>query len=155
MVVIFLLIGIAWKLAHVNPICVASPWPHHKQYQELAEAMEKGHVFLEHEPSEGLLNAPNPYDTIYLQANGIDYRADYAYYEGKYYVYFGVVPELLLYLPYYLLTGEHMFNYVAVFLFYSGFILAVFALYWEIIKRWFAKVPFSLSFGECAYGLRR
>lgn len=142
MVVIFLLIGMAWKLAHVNPICVASPWPHHKQYQELAEAMEKGHVFLEHEPSEGLLNAPNPYDTIYLQANGIDYRADYAYYEGKYYVYFGVVPELLLYLPYYLLTGEHMFNYVAVFLFYSGFILAVFALYWEIIKRWFAKVPF-------------
>lgn len=141
-VVIFLLIGMAWKLAHVNPVCIASPWPHHKQYQELAEAMAEGHLALEFEPSEGLLNAPNPYDTIYLQANGIDYRADYAYYEGKYYVYFGVVPELLLYLPCYLLTGHHMPNYMAVFLFYSGFILAVFALYWEIVKRWFGKVSF-------------
>ncbi|MDE7013064.1 MAG: hypothetical protein K2P19_00100, partial [Kineothrix sp.] len=110
-VVLLLLIGMSWKLAHVNPVCVTSPWPHHKQYQELAEAMAEGNVALGFEPSEGLLNAPNPYDTIYLQANGIDYRADYAYYEGKYYVYFGVVPELLLYLPCYLLTGHHIPNY--------------------------------------------
>ncbi len=137
-----LLTAMAWKLAHINPICVTSPWPHHKQYQELAEAMAKGQVSLDFEPSEGLLQAPNPYDTIYLQANGIDYRADYAYFEGKYYVYFGIVPELLLYLPCYLLTGHHLPNYIAVFIFYSGFILAVFALLWEMIKRWFPKTPF-------------
>lgn len=139
-----LLIGMAWKLAHVNPVCVVSPWPHHKQYQELAEALSEGHCYLDFEPSEGLLNAPNPYDTIYLQANGIDYRADYAYFEGKYYVYFGVVPELLLYLPCYLLTGRHLPNYIAVFLFYSGFILAVFGLFWEVVKRWFPRTPFFL-----------
>ena len=135
---------LAWKLAHVNPICIVSPWPHHKQYQELAEALAEGHCYLDFEPSEGLLNAPNPYDTIYLQANGIDYRADYAYFEGKYYVYFGIVPELLLYLPYYLLTGRHLPNYMAVFLFYGGFILAVFALFREMVKRWFPKTPFFL-----------
>lgn len=142
--VALVLVGVAWKLAHVNPICVVSPWPHHKQYQELAEALAEGHCYLDYEPSEGLLNAPNPYDTIYLQANGIDYRADYAYFEGKYYVYFGVVPELLLYLPCYLLTGRHLPNYIAVFLFYSGFILAVFALFWEMAKRWFSRIPFFL-----------
>lgn len=139
---VLLLTGMAWKLAHVNPICIVSPWPHHKQYQELAEAMAEGHFYLDFEPSEGLIQAENPYDTIYLQANGIDYRADYAYFEGKYYVYFGVVPEILLYLPYYLLTGEHLPNYIAVFLFYSGFLLAVFALLWEIVKKWFSKTPF-------------
>lgn len=139
-----LLIGGAWRLAHVNPVCVASPWPHHKQYQELAEAMARGQVALDIEPSEGLLNVENPYDTIYLQANGIDYRADYAYHEGRYYVYFGVAPELLLYLPCYLLTGRQLPNYIAVFLFYSGFILAVFALFREIIKRWFERTPFSV-----------
>lgn len=143
-ITVLLLIGIAWKLAHINPVCVTSPWPHHKQYQELAEAMAEGNFYLAFEPSEGLLRAPNPYDTIYLQANGIDYRADYAYFEGKYYVYFGVVPELLLYLPCYLLTGHHLPNYIAVFLFYSGFILAVFALFWEIIRKWFPKTPFFL-----------
>lgn len=143
-VVVALLILLAWKLAHVNPICIQSPWPHHKQYQELAEALAGGSVSLDVEPSEGLLQADNPYDTIYLQANGIDYRADYAYFEGQYYVYFGVVPELLLYLPCYLLTGHHLPNYMAVFLFYSGFILAVFALYREIVRRWFAGTPYFL-----------
>lgn len=140
--VILLLMAAAWKLCHINPVCINAPWPHHKQYQELAEAMAEGHFYLEMEPSEGLLQAPNPYDTIYLQANGIDYRADYAYFEGRYYVYFGVVPELLLYLPCYLLTGHHLPNYMAVFLFYCGFIAAVFALLWEAVKRWFPRTPF-------------
>ena len=147
--VILCLIGLSWILTHVNPICITSPWPHHKQYQELAEVMAKGHFDLNAEPSEGLLNAENPYDTIYLQANGIDYLADYAYYEGKYYVYFGVVPELLLYLPAYLLTGHHMSNYMAVFLFYCGFILAVFALYREVIRRWFGRTPYFLYLMLC------
>ena len=148
-VVIVLLIGLAWGLTHVNPICISSPWPHHRQYQELAEVMAKGQLYLDAEPSEELLNVENPYDTIYLQANGIDYFADYAYYEGKYYVYFGVVPELLLYLPVYLLTGHHMPNYAAVFLFYCGFILAVFALYREAIRRWFVLTPYFLYLLLC------
>ena len=147
--VIVLLMGMAWLLAHINPICITSPWPHHKQYQELAEVMAEGHVDLNAEPSEGLLYAENPYDTIYLQANGIDYMADYAYYDGKYYVYFGVVPELLLYLPVYLLTGHHMPNYVAVFLFYCGFILAVFVLYREVVKRLFSRTPYFLYLILC------
>ena len=147
--VIALLIGMAWLLTHINPICITSPWPHHKQYQELAEVMAEGHFYLDTEPSEGLLNAENPYDTIYLQANGIDYLADYAYYNGKYNVYFGVVPELLLYLPVYLLTGNHMPNYMAVFLFYCGFVLAVFALYREVIKRWFSRTPYFLYLILC------
>lgn len=143
-VIIILLIGMSWKLVRINPMCVEPKWPHHKQYQELAEVISQGHSYLDKTPSEGLLNSENPYDTIYLQANGIDYLADYAYYDGKYYVYFGIVPELLLYLPCYLITGHHMPNYMAVFLFYCGFILAVFALYREICRRWFPHTPFIL-----------
>ena len=147
--VIVFLMGSAWFLAHINPICIDSPWPHHKQYQELAEVMAEGHFYLDTEPSEELINVENPYDTIYLQAGGIDYLADYAYYEGHYYVYFGIVPELLLYFPVHLLTGHHMPNYMAVFLFYCGFILAIFALYREIIKRWFTHTPYFLYLILC------
>ena len=147
--VIILLIGMSWALAHVNPICITAPWPHHKQYQELAEVIAKGHFYLDTEPSNELLNVENPYDTIYLQANGIDYLADYAYYDGKYYVYFGIVPELLLYLPFYMMTGHQLPNYVAVFLFYCGFILAVFALYREIIRRWFVHTPYFIYLMTC------
>lgn len=148
-IVAVLLMGMAWQLAHVNPICITSPWPHHKQYQELAEAIAGGSFCLAAQPSGELLQVENPYDTIYLQANGIDYQADYAYFEGKYYVYFGIVPELLLYLPCYLLTGRHLPNYLAVFVFYCGFILAVFALYREMVKRWFANIPYFLYLTAC------
>lgn len=140
---------ISWGLAHINPICITSPWPHHKQYQELVEVMAEGHFYLDTEPSEELVSTDNPYDTIYLQANGIDYLADYAYYDGKYYVYFGVVPELLLYLPFYMLTGHHLPNYMAVFLFYCGFILSVFALFREVIKRWFVHTPHFIYLTVC------
>ena len=37
---------------------------------------------------------------------GESYLFDVAYYEGHYYVYFGVLPVLLFYLPFYLLTGS-------------------------------------------------
>lgn len=141
-ITIILLIVMSWNLANINPLFTDPKWPHHKQYQELSEAISEGHFYLDIEPSEELLNAPNPYDTIYLQANGIAYLADYAYYEGRYYVYFGIVPELLLYLPCYLITGHHMPNYLSVFFFYCGFILAIFALYREICKRWFPHTPF-------------
>lgn len=143
-ITILLLIGMSWKLANINPLFTEPKWPHHQQYKELAEVISQGHFYLDTEPSEELLNAPNPYDTIYLLANGIDYRADYAYYDGRYYVYFGIVPELLLYLPCYLITGHHMPNYLSVFFFYCGFILAVFALYHEICKRWFPHTPFII-----------
>lgn len=119
--------------------------PHHQQYKELADALLNGQVALNYVPSEGLVNAPNPYDTIYLQANGIDYRADYAYYEGAYYVYFGIIPELLLYLPYHAITGGNLPNHFAVFAFYVIFVIGVFSLIRQIITWSFSedKVPYA------------
>ena len=43
------------------------------------------------------------------------YNWDHAYYKGKYYVYFGVVPAILFYLPYYVITGTHLHNHVLIF----------------------------------------
>lgn len=117
--------------------------PHHQQYKELAAAMAKGQVALDYAPSEGLLSAPNPYDTIYLQANGIEYKADYAFYNGKYYVYFGIVPEVLLYLPYYFLTGDDFPNHAAVFLFYAAFVLGTFMLFKRMCDRYFKNVSLA------------
>lgn len=116
---------------------------HHAQYQELAEALSEGKVSVG-DAEEALLAMKNPYDTIALQAAGIGYRADYAYHNGKYYVYFGIVPVLLLYLPYYLLTGGALQNYVAVFVFFAGFIIAAAGFVYELMKRYFKEQPFYL-----------
>lgn len=139
---IILLIMLGLFLSSSNKLFREQDKPHHQQYKELAMVLKKGQVYLDGEPSEGLLNAPNPYDTIYLQANQIDYRMDYAYYNGKYYVYFGIVPELLLYFPCYMLTGKLLPNHVAVFLFFSLFVLSVFMLYRQLIIRYRLRIPF-------------
>ena len=57
-------------------------------------------------------------------------------------MYFGIVPVLLLYLPYYLLTGGALQNYVAVFVFFVGFIIAAAGFVYELMKRYFKEQPF-------------
>ena len=138
--VLWIALGFFWSNSHAD-FNEASK-PHHQQYKELARALESGSVALPYEPSEGLLNAPNPYDTIYLQANDIEYMADYAYFNGKYYVYFGIVPELMFYLPYHLITGNDLANHYVVFAYYALFVVGVFLLFREIALRYFKNLKF-------------
>lgn len=137
------LVVLAAFFVRINPSCQKNLALHHAQYQELSRALAEGRTSVG-EADPALLEVENPYDTINLLAGQIHYQADYAYYEGKYYVYFGIVPELLLYLPYYLLTGQDLPNYQAVFVFYAGFILASAGLVYELMKRFFKKAPFFL-----------
>lgn len=126
-----------------NPSCRKNLALHHAQYQELARALAVGEVSVGR-ADPALLEVENPYDTINLQAKQIPYQADYAYRDGSYYVYFGIVPELLTYLPYYLATGKDLPNYCAVFLFYAGFIVSSSGLIYELMKRFFRDSPFYL-----------
>ncbi len=138
-----ILLAGALFFVRINPACRQNLAVHHAQYQELAEALSEGKVSVG-DAEKALLAVKNPYDTIALQAAGIGYRADYAYHDGKYYVYFGIVPVLLLYLPYYLLTGGALQNYVAVFVFFAGFIIAAAGFVYELMKRYFKEQPFYL-----------
>ncbi len=152
-VIFFLLLG--HKLVTSNPICVKSPWPHHSQYQELAHSLDMGTVALQREVSPQLLEKENPYDTIALLAEQIPFHMDYAFYDGQYYVYFGPVPEFLLYYPYYKQTGEDLPNYKAFYCFYAVFIVGVFGLLWELAHKTAKKLPFylylMLSIGVCLF----
>lgn len=138
--VFWVLFGLYWSSSHL--LFNEPSKPHHEQYKELAVSLKEGRVELPVTPSEGLIGAPNPYDTIYLQANGIDYKADYAFYNNKYYVYFGITPELLLYFPYYLITGKGFPNHAATFVFYAIFVLGIFLLLKEIVIQYFKNVSY-------------
>ncbi len=139
---VLLLTIFAWKLVRCNPAFTNPAWPHHRQYQELARVLKEGRVSLG-EADAALLAVENPYDTITLQAESIPFMMDYAYYEGQYYVYFGIVPELLFFFPYYLLTGNDFPNYLAVFAFYSLMLVGVFGMVWELVHRYGKKVSFG------------
>lgn len=73
-------------------------------YIQQFDAFLKGQLHLDVEPSEGLLSIENPYNPA--SRVGIECLFDRAYFEGRYYSYFGVAPLLTVYLPCYLLSGR-------------------------------------------------
>lgn len=109
-------------------------------YQLLTEALSHRSLSLLAEPPEILKTLQNPYDAAERAANQIsdaDIYWDTAYYEGKYYVYFGVIPVVTLLLPYKLITGHYLLNDFAV-LFYAilGSFGLAYCLFW-ITRRFF------------------
>lgn len=74
-------------------------------YSQLFIALRNGQFCLVDDPTPELLALENPYDLSARDANSIASIFDYALYEGKYYVYFGLAPLLLCYATLYRLTG--------------------------------------------------
>ncbi len=74
-------------------------------YRELAHALAEGHTEIGLKASPELLAMEDPYDPVALLEQEVPFYLDYAFYQGKYYVYFGVIPCLLFYLPLYALFG--------------------------------------------------
>ena len=99
-------------------------------YTDLARALAHGHTYLDEEPSAELLAMDDPYDPVERLEKKVPFRLDYAYYEGKYYIYFGVVPCVLLYLPYHLVTGADLPGWTALSIMLAGCYAAV----WLLIK---------------------
>ena len=75
-----------------------------------------GHLYAAVEPHPGLLALADPYDPV---ANAPYRMHDMSFWQGKYYLYFGVAPVLLLFLPVRLLTGYFVSEPTAVALFVS------------------------------------
>lgn len=138
-------------LTTLNPAFAnqTGPSAHHRQYQQLADSLLDGKLYLDKQPPAYLAQMENPYDLSarrqMVSETGESYYWDAAYFEGKYYVYFGVVPVLLVYLPVRALTGMHVPNFVVVALFLALFTIGAFMLISQIIKRYFrkAKIPYA------------
>ncbi len=155
--IVMLLVLTVW-----NPSFSGNPARHTAQYQELAESFLGGQLHLEEEPPEFLAQMDNPYDKTerseMVNKHKESFYWDAAYFEGKYYVYFGVLPVLLLYLPYRAITGTALPNVCAIQFFLCFFVLGAFLLIGEIIKKYFSsrKIPYlsylilSLIFVNCS-----
>lgn len=91
-------------------------------YNHLSDAFIAGKLYLLKEPDSKLLKLKDPYDPNLNK--GIRWH-DASLYNGKYYLYFGVVPAVLFYVPYKLLTGYYMpDNLLALLLMFGGFLWA-------------------------------
>lgn len=147
---IALVLGINIILLHrfiaLNPDFMNPGWTYHEQYHKLAVALTKGEVNIPVGIEEELAALDNPYDTALRSYSVWDaFKGwDTAFYEGKFYVYFGVVPVLLFYLPFYLITGQAFVTWHGLFMIASALLGGVFFLLRQIVKRYFPDTPFLL-----------
>ena len=74
-------------------------------YTQLLDAFLKGQLNIDVTADSRLEYMDNTYDTTERLAKNIPFLFDRAYFDGKYYPYFGVTPLFLIYLPIYFITG--------------------------------------------------
>lgn len=119
-----------------------------QQYAELAKSMTRGELYLEEEPPEWLIKMDNPYDKSardeFQKATGEEPLFDVAYYDGHYYVYFGVLPVLIFYLPFYLVTGANFPTAIGVLICCILFIAGCTALLHRFARFHFKRVSLGL-----------
>ncbi len=120
----------------------AEGWPATHQYNELANALIEGHFYLNRVPPSSLAEMDNPYDTgarnqYVVEEKGESVDIDYAYYNGKYYSYFGVVPALLFYVPYKLVVGTNLMSWNLCAFMSILTMIAIFSFVYELCRNYF------------------
>lgn len=114
--------------------------------EKLVKALSQGEVSISDAPDSDKLDALNdPYDAVErgkLQRDN-DYIWDAAYYNHKYYVYFGALPALLLMVPFYLITKKFMISSVATLIFSLMSIPILTLITKKVFQKYFKEAPFK------------
>ena len=100
--------------------------PHDGHYNLLARALARGQLHLTVEPHPALLEMSEPYEP----GRNAPYRLhDASLYQGRYYLYFGVVPAVLLFVPWRLLgLGDFPQSLAAALFAWGGFLFSALLL---------------------------
>jgi tetratricopeptide (TPR) repeat protein len=111
----------------------------------------KGQLSLDLTPPAALALLPDPYDPranapFQGQAYSPGRFHDLSYFRGKFYLYFSVVPAVVLFLPFHLLTGGWLSHQQACFLFASAAFLAGAGLVDSIRRRAFPSAGPAAAF---------
>ncbi len=107
-------------------------------YNQLANAFEGRSLFLEAKPPRALLALPDPYDPN--ARAGIDYPKDVSLYDGKFYLYFGPTPAVLMAGVKLLGFDANLGDQVPAFVFVCGIFLFQSLLILKIWRRFFRQI---------------
>lgn len=132
------------------------------EYNHLADAFLAGKVELDLPQSDILLSMDNPYDTPLRQRLNAEAHEpiywDYAFYQGKYYCYFGALPCLLTFVPYKAITGCDLRTDWAVVFFACAMMIAGIALLYQLARAYFKELSLGaflvgVAFLYCSSGV--
>ena len=147
-------IGIFLVIAIVIAVCIFPMGlsPHYNGtisnwrnlYEVMTESILEGHLYIDYgDMDPKLLDMDNPYDPVMRRELGVNFHWDHALYQGHYYMYYGIVPVFLVFLPYRLLTGTSLTTYHATQLFVALFMIGVFTLFYFLAKRFFTRLTWG------------
>ncbi len=132
-------------------------YPENGYYNLLVEGFRSGQLNVKKDPPPGLAQLPNPYDPVANKPfilQGEHPVLDMSYYQGKLYLYFGITPALLLFLPYAMLTGHYLSQTNATVIFCSLGFLAAAIIVHRVWRRYFPEVgAWVAALGIMAIGL--
>ncbi len=131
-----ILIFYLWLITYGN----WTAWGHTTSYYDkLATSFSEGHLYINIKPDPALLAVPNPYSPQNRPPIQNDVW-DMALYNGKFYLYWGPVPALLITPLKWIDLGKITDNYL-VFFFYSALLVINSLLILKIRNRLFPQVP--------------
>ncbi len=111
-------------------------------YLQMFDGFQNGRLHLDIEPSEELLAMENPYDFSVRDIKDVFSPWDRAYYNEKFYSYYGVTPVLTYFYPYYLVTHRvpSMNNTCVLFGFFT--VLFMFGTVLAFVRKYIGKPNF-------------
>ena len=114
-------------------------------YGNLAQSLLQGRLDLTVSTDTSELSSlSNPYDVTSRSAANVTYPWDAAYYGGRFYLYFGIVPALLLFVPFRMLFGADMPLNMAQTCIDAFIVIGTFLLVDELRRRYCPRMPWAL-----------
>ena len=117
--------------------------PLQDEYGPLARALINGNTSVE-EASEIVKEAEGK--IVFWNSYSNDVMFDYSYYDGKYYVYFGVLPCIVFYLPYYVISGKDLPNFIPFVTLCLILIAEIYLFLGMLIRRYYRCTPYMARF---------
>jgi hypothetical protein len=110
-------------------------------YNLLARGFLRGHLSLDAKADPYLATLKNPWDPGQRGDHGLP---DASYFHGRYYLYHGVSPEILLFLPFRILTGRFVSQTLACPIFATCGLMVSAWLLLAVQRRYFPRAPAPL-----------
>ena len=99
-----------------------------------------GKLYLDYPVDKYIFDTINPYDPSNRYYNHL---WDASYYNGKYYCYFGILPILIMFIPYKIITNTYLTTPLACFIYSTFSIIGTYLLYKSIIKKYFKNINYK------------
>lgn len=135
--------GVKSVINQINALKKAAN-PTYSVCHEQTDALLSGRLHLGVTPDTSLLSAERPYDITYRDRYRVRYLWDHAFFNGRYYAYFGIVPVLNLFLPIKALSGIDLPVDFAALFYAIMAAIGLFALVRRLMLDYFPNAPFAL-----------